>query len=91
MKKISKNWYQIPVAKDKWGITTYAVAVLRTEHNEWSVCDGEVEIAGKPADMRRYVFIKLRAAKAFARDMAEAISNEISYPTISDQKYLDLD
>jgi len=42
-------------------------------------------------ETNRYVFGKLRAAKVFAQDLAEAIKNETAFPRICEDKYLDLE
>jgi len=91
LKKISKDWYRIPVTIDKWGITIVFVDILRNKYNEWSVCDDESEIGLKASDLRRYEFNKLRSAKAFAKDLAAAIKNETPFPRKCDDKYLELE
>ncbi|MFA6199002.1 MAG: hypothetical protein WC679_01185 [Bacteroidales bacterium] len=91
LKKVTTNWYRIPIKIDRWGISTEFVDILRTRFGDWSVCDGESEIGLQADDMNRYVFIKLRAAKAFAQDLSLAIQNETPFPRVSDDKYLDLE
>jgi hypothetical protein len=87
MRKVNRDWYQIDIEKDKWDIPTKVVAIFRVEGNEWSVNDGEPEVASRVDDLRRYVFIKLSSAKVFAIDIAEAIKNETPYPRLSNDKY----
>ena len=82
MKKVNKDWYRIVTKADKFELTVEAVDVLRTRHNEWSVCDGEPINYGRVDDLQRYVFIKLADAKKFAEALAEAIKNETQYPRI---------
>ena len=84
-KKISKNWYREVAKIDKWDIAIEVVDIIRTEHNEWSVCDGEVEIGEKAADKRRYVFVKLSSAKKFAIALKDAIVNGTSYPRFTSE------
>ena len=87
IRKVNKDWYQIDVEKDKWDIPTSVVAIFRTQHGEWSVNDGEPEVASRVHDLHRYVFIKLSSAKLFAQDLADAVKNEKPYPRFSDDKY----
>ena len=84
MRKVNKDWYQIAIKEDRWETDTLVVAIFRTKHNEWSVCDGEPEPARRVEDYNRYVFEKLRDAKVFAQALAEAIENETVYPRICD-------
>ena len=87
IRKVNKDWYQIDVERDKWDIPTNVVAIFRTQHNEWSVNDGEPEPGSRVGDLRRYVFVKLSSAKVFALDLADAIKHEKPYPRFSDSKY----
>jgi hypothetical protein len=87
IRKVNKDWYQIDIEKDKWDIATKVVAIFKTEHNEWSVNDGEPEHARKIGDLRRYVFVKLSSAKIFALDLADAVKHDKPYPRFSDSKY----
>jgi hypothetical protein len=80
MRKVNKDWYRVVTKADRFQLPVEAVDVLRTRHNEWSVCDGEPEIGSRNADLQRYVFIKLADAKKFAEALAEAIKNETPYP-----------
>jgi hypothetical protein len=87
LRKVNKDWYQIDIKLDKWDFPVDVVAIFRTKHNEWSVCDGQPELARRVSDYNRYVFIKLASAKLFAKDLALAIENETLYPRFSDDKY----
>ena len=79
-RKINKNWYRINTKTDRFCLASEVVDIIRTEHNEWSVCDDEVEIGSKASDKRRYVFIKLASAKKFADALSIAMINETPYP-----------
>ena len=87
IRKVNKDWYQIDIEKDKWDIATKVVAIFRTEHNEWSVNDGEPKLASRIDDLRHYVFIKLSSARVFALDLADAVKHQKPYPRFSDSKY----
>jgi hypothetical protein len=87
MRKVNKDWYQIDIEKDKWDIPTFVVAIFRVEGNEWSVNYGEPKPARRVDDLRRFVFIKLSSAKAFAIDLAYAMENQSPFPRFYDDKY----
>jgi len=84
---VNTDWYQIDIKLDKSDFPVDVVAIFRTKHNEWSVCDGQPELARRVPDYNRYVFIKLSSAKVFALDFAEAMKHEKPYPRLSDDKY----
>jgi hypothetical protein len=88
IRKVNKDWYQIDVEEDKHGIILRAVAIFKTEHNDWSVNDGEPKPGHKVDDLRRYVFSKLSLAKLFAHDLADAIKNDKPFPKRSNDKYI---
>lgn len=88
IRKVNKDWYQIDVEEDKHGIILRAVAIFKTEHNDWSVNDGEPIPGRKVDDLRRYVFSKLSLAKLFAHDLADAIKNDKPFPKRSNDKYI---
>ena len=88
IRKVNKDWYQIDVEEDKHGIILRAVAIFKTEHNDWSVNDGEPKPGRKVDDLRRYVFSKLSLAKLFAHDLADAIKNDKPFPKRSNDKYI---
>lgn len=87
LRRVNLDWYQIDLKVDKWDIPVDVVAIFRTKFNEWSVCDGQPEVACRVSDYNRYVFIKLSSAKLFAKDLAIAIENETLYPRMYDNKY----
>lgn len=82
LRKVNRDWYQLPIKQDKFETDIDVVAIFRTKWGEWSVCDGQPQFARRVDDYSRYVFIKLSSAKAFAKDLAIAIQNETIYPSI---------
>lgn len=82
LRKVTRDWYQLPIKQDKFETDIDVVAIFRTKWGEWSVCDGQPQFARRVDDYNRYVFIKLSSAKAFAKDLAIAIQNETIYPSI---------
>ena len=90
--KLSRDVYRIILSVDKWGITTGAVDIVRTQFGEWAVCENtDLEIGEISYNYRRYEFMKLRTAKEFAKDMAIAIIEEKPYPRKIEDKYLELE
>lgn len=90
VKKISDNWRRITISTDKWDLADEVVDIIKTEWNEWSVCDDSRmydSLGERARDHRRYVFVKISEAKKFALDLAEAIMNETDYPSLLDDKY----
>ncbi|MDD5149992.1 MAG: hypothetical protein PHC28_05850 [Flavobacterium sp.] len=89
IRKIATTWYRIDIKLDRFDIPVVFVDILKNKFGEWSVCEGESDIGDKADDKSRYIFIKLRSAKVFALDLADAIKNETPYPRIFDNKYAD--
>ena len=102
IKKKHRTWYRIDVTIKADHLFPYSVVdVVETEHGEWCVMwsyepsNDKYDSVSKPNSDSRYVFSKLLAAKAFAKDWADFIGcvsdvNPTSYDTDND-KYIDLD
>ena len=87
--KITKDWYRIVIQRDKWDLATSVVDVYRTRFNEWSVNEGEPDLGLKLGDRENWVFIKFGSAKLFAIDLAQAVKDETSWPSLISGKYSD--